>query len=244
MSGTTRRGIYGKEDLLFSENCCEDNSDAPSEYNSLDIDQNNIYLYNSYVHIMAEILNICISEEDFATLKESELISMAKKPVRDNDSCSSTNRAISWFTKCNCAMLTTWRKGKKRQEKDDGNKELLATLRSYGYGVCKATGFYKEAGEERGKENSFLVFNINGDAEAFFQRMFDLSTKYEQDCFLYKEAGEHTPAYLFKTNDTPDDFFGEKRKKRLGPLHIDSDSSDNYSRIGSSKFSFEEKPLN
>lgn len=192
---------------------------------------------------MAEKLNIFISEEDFATLKESDLISLEKRPVRDNDSCSSANRAISWFTKCNCAMLTTWRKGNTRQVKDDGNKELMATLRTYGYGVCKAIGYYKEAGQERGKENSFLVFNINGDEETFFQRMFDLSAKYEQDSFLYKEAGEHTSAYLFKTNDKPDDFFGEKKKKRLGPLHIDSDTSDNYSRIGSSKFSFEEKPL-
>ena len=124
-----------------------------------------------------------------------EIQAVTKAPVVQEDqgwqiipSNASLNRAIYWINKTDCANITAWRSGNKRAINDANNRELQETLRTMGYGVIKLQGFYAEVGQDVSKENSFLVFDQNDDPN-FYENLRMLSEKFDQDCFLYKAAG-------------------------------------------------------
>ena len=147
------------------------------------------------------------------------------------------SRALGWLTKCDCVILTAWRSGKLRKENDDNNRELQLKIRSYGYGVSKVRGCYTEIGKPTTRENSFLVFAKELGDKLFYDRIFELSAHYEQDCFLYKPAGRMETAYLIGTNE---DFISQYgRKKVAGKLRIATMEANEYSRIGSGKICFD-----
>ena len=165
-----------------------------------------------------------------ATPPQAEDLSLNVLPVN-----ASLNRAVYWINKTDCANITAWRVGNKRAVNDANNRELQETLRAMGYGMIKLQGFYAEVGQDVSKENSFLVFDRNNDPD-FYENLYKLSEKFNQDCFLYKPAEEEV-AYLIGTNE---DFIRDNGERvAAGKLHIGSLSAKAYSEIGSGRISFE-----
>ena len=183
-----------------------------------------------------------MSEVDLQTLESIGVIS-----VQNNMETGSTNsnvnlrRAISWLINRDCAMIKAWRKEKKdgtpktRAENDNDNNTLVQKLREYGYGVSKVQGCYAEVGHPLSLENSFLVFDLLNNSKLFFERLFNLSIDFEQDSFLYKEAGETTPAYEIGTRDK----FGMNKRKLAGFLRVDVEAKGAFSKIGYGTIAFE-----
>lgn len=171
-----------------------------------------------------------------------EMQAVTKAPVVQEDqdwqiipSNASLNRAVYWITTTDCANITAWRSGNKRAINDANNRELQETLRALGYGVIKLQGFYAEVGHDVSKENSFLVFDQNDDPN-FYENLYKLSEKFDQDCFLYK-AAEEDIAYLIGTNE---DFIRDNGERvEAGRLRIGNLSAKIYSEIGSGRISFE-----
>ena len=165
-----------------------------------------------------------------ATPPQAEDLSLNVLPVN-----ASLNRAVYWINKTDCANITAWRAGNKRAINDANNRELQETLRAMGYGIIKLQGFYAEVGQDVSKENSFLVFDRNNDPN-FYENLYKLSEKFNQDCFLYK-AAEEDVAYLIGTNE---DFIRDNGERiEAGRLRIGSLSAKAYSEIGSGRISFE-----
>ncbi|SFC45618.1 hypothetical protein SAMN04488494_2162 [Xylanibacter ruminicola] len=165
-----------------------------------------------------------------APTPQAEEIDLSILPVN-----ASLNRAVYWINKTDCANITAWRSGNKRAVNDANNRELQETLRAMGYGIIKLQGFYAEVGHDVSKENSFLVFDQNNDPN-FYENLYKLSEKFNQDCFLYK-AAEEDVAYLIGTNE---DFIRDNGERiEAGRLRIGSLSAKAYSEIGSGRISFE-----
>ena len=126
--------------------------------------------------------------------------------VRTSDNAS-LNRAVYWITTTDCANITAWRSGNKRAINDANNRELQETL----------------------------VFDLNDDPN-FYENLYKLSEKFDQDCFLYK-AAEEDIAYLIGTNE---DFIRDNGERvEAGRLRIGNLSANTYSEIGSGRISFE-----
>ena len=186
-------------------------------------------------------IEILLPEFEIEDLVEVQAVSKAPIFQTEDQNLSilpvnaSLNRAVYWINKTDCANITAWRSGNKRAINDANNKELQETLRAMGYGVIKLQGFYAEVGQDVSKENSFLVFDQNDDPN-FYENLYKLSEKFDQDCFLYK-AAEEDVAYLIGTNE---DFIRDNGERvEVGRLHIGNLSAKTYSEIGSGRISFE-----
>ena len=80
-----------------------------------------------------------------------------------------------------------------------------------------------------------MVFDQNDDPK-FYENLYKLSEKFEQDCFLFKAVDEEV-AYLIGTND---DFIRDNgERKEAGRLRIGNLDAKTYSKIGSGRISFE-----
>ena len=186
-----------------------------------------------------KLIDIRIPEEELGELVQHDILSKgSNKDSILNTSFAinaSLNRAVYWITTTDCANITAWRSGNKRAINDANNRELQETLRAMGYGVIKLQGFYAEVGQDVSKENSFLVFDQNDDPN-FYENLYKLSEKFDQDCFLYK-AAEEDIAYLIGTNE---DFIRDNGERvEAGRLRIGNLSAKTYSEIGSGRISFE-----
>jgi hypothetical protein len=186
-------------------------------------------------------IEILLPEFEIEDLVEVQAVSKAPFSQEEGQDLSilpvnaSLNRAVYWINKTDCANITAWRSGNKRAINDANNRELQETLRAMGYGVIKLQGFYAEVGQDVSKENSFLVFDQNDDPN-FYDNLYKLSEKFDQDCFLYK-AAEEDVAYLIGTNE---DFIRDNGERvEVGRLHIGNLSAKTYSEIGSGRISFE-----
>ena len=148
------------------------------------------------------------------------------------------NRASHWLESTDCAILTAWRTDCSRSQNDSNNSALQSILREKGFGVIKVKGYYAEVGHETSSENSFITFRRPPcTRESFYNTLFNLSKQYNQDCFLYKEAGLGTPAFLIGTNEE----WGMGRKEIIGMFRINEMSPEAYSKIGSGTISFSQK---
>ena len=184
-----------------------------------------------------KLIDIQIPESEIEELLNEKVITKEDVGEETGRSASnaSLNRAVYWITTTDCANITAWRSGNKRAINDANNRILQETLRAMGYGVIKLQGFYAEVGQDVSKENSFLVFDQNDDPK-FYENLYKLSEKFEQDCFLFKAVDEEV-AYLIGTND---DFIKENgERKEAGRLHIGNLDAKTYSKIGSGRISFE-----
>lgn len=183
-----------------------------------------------------------LTEEDIRPLESLGVISIQTSGVGcPVDSNANLRRAVSWLVNCDCAMITAWRKSrpdgtpKTRIENDNDNKTLVQKLRDFGYGVSKVQGCYQEIGHPLSRENSFLVFDLLNDSELFFERIFNLSTLFLQDSFLYKRAGVNTVAYEIGTNEA----FGLNKRKPIGTMRVGVCTEGIFSKIGSGTITFE-----
>ena len=184
-----------------------------------------------------KLIDIQIPESEIEELLNENVITKEDVGEETGRSASnaSLNRAVYWITTTDCANITAWRSGNKRAINDANNRILQETLRAMGYGVIKLQGFYAEVGQDVSKENSFLVFDQNDDPK-FYENLYKLSEKFEQDCFLFKAVDEEV-AYLIGTND---DFIRDNgERKEAGRLRIGNLDAKTYSKIGSGRISFE-----
>ena len=184
-------------------------------------------------------IEIMLPKAEIETLINEQIIYLDKQESSEEGLRSaenaSLNRVVYWINKTDCANITAWRSGNKRAINDANNRELQETLRAMGYGVIKLQGFYAEVGQDVSKENSFLVFDQNDDPN-FYENLYKLSEKFDQDCFLYK-AAEEDIAYLIGTNE---DFIRDNGERvEAGRLRIGNISAKIYSEIGSGRISFE-----
>ncbi len=195
---------------------------------------------------ISEQLIIQLKEHEIEELEDKEVIQLQlsdeiRKMAETEDGnfailpcyCS-LNRTVSWFNAKDCAILTAWRNGKVRKTNDDNNRKLQAQLRDLGYGVTKITGWYPEKDKELARENSFLAINLN-DEYSFRDNIFQLSERYEQDCFLYKKAGYDTPAVYVYTNDD----CGKGKVKLVGRLRIGNLDAEAFSQVKTGRITFE-----
>jgi len=194
------------------------------------METNNSFQFESLIEIQ-------IPESEIEELLNEKVIT--KEDVGEvtgrSASNASLNRAVYWINKTDCANITAWRSGNKRAINDANNRILQEALRAMGYGVIKLQGFYAEVGQDVSKENSFLVFDQNNDPN-FYENLYKLSEKFEQDCFLFKAVDEEV-AYLIGTND---DFIRDNgERKEAGRLRIGNLDAKIYSKIGSGRISFE-----
>ena len=135
---------------------------------------------------------------------------------------SSINRMLHWLIDCDCALITAfrnelkdvrdekltylgsdndWQLGKKftHEENMKKNKDLLANLLLYGYGVAKIKGAYPEGMANENSEESYLVVNRNNDDD-FLDKILNLGEFYNQDSVYYKAKGD-TRGSLIGTNN-------------------------------------------
>ncbi|MBO4721743.1 MAG: hypothetical protein J5629_02290 [Muribaculaceae bacterium] len=170
------------------------------------------------------------------SLPGSTIIELVKKDAIVEPLFHGISRAGYWLMNNDCAILTTWRADKKREQKNEDNRKLVADLRELGYGVKKIRGCYVNSNNEINKENSFLVINFSDNSDNFFDAIFRFSENYQQECFLYKSKDDET-AYLVGTSD---EFkYGRGKIVAAGTLHINNMSAENFSLIGSGQISFE-----
>ena len=209
-------------------------------YNLLD-DVNDVRPDGGYDAFIEDI-TLQLPQEEIESMEDQEAICQTgDAEITDNegnlipqsDPCS-VARAVSWFNTKDCAILTAWRNGKARKTNDDNNRKLQQQLREFGYGVIKITGWYPEKNKELARENSFLTVNLNEKTD-FRDNIYKLSECYEQDCFLYKEAGYDTPAIYVYTNDD----CGKGKVKLIGRLHIDNMDAEAFSQIKTGRITFE-----
>lgn len=186
---------------------------------------------------MIPSFEILISEEDFNFMQESGKIC---KPAEDRTGLNTNAnfaRALSWITNNECAMITAWRQKDSddvkvvRKVNEENNRQLVNSLREYGYGVIKSLGWYQEEGNQLAREYSYLVFNHRNDGSEFFNRMKSLAERFSQDSFLYKRPGAREQAYLY--------FISNNEPKAIGFINFESvDQSEDHSMIGHHPFVF------
>ena len=190
---------------------------------------------------LIEDISIELPQEEIESLEEQEVLGSIEDIDRFNDKgefvgaerCS-VQRVVNWFNTRDCAILTAWRQGKGRKKNDEDNQVLQRKLRDLGYGVTRITGWYAEKDKELSRENSFLTVNLNEEKD-FRDNIFKLSEEYDQDSFLYKEAGHDTPAVYVYTNDA----YGKGKVKLLGRLRIGNMDAETYSQIKAGRITFE-----
>ena len=162
-------------------------------------------------------LRVELPEEIFNLFEDLSKEHFYKGSERNNDTNAGISRAMHWFEKCDCAILTAWRKNEKTKERNkENNRTLQQTLRRNKYGVIKVRGYYPEIGSNLSREESFFSVNFERSTDEFFSDIRILSETYNQDCFLFKKAGADEKAFLYGTNEE----FGKGRREYLGELQI------------------------
>lgn len=180
-------------------------------------------------------IDIFLNEELISALRSRNLLCRVREPQGASNFNAGINRVVHWMVKCNCAILSGWRRDNTREENDRNNRYLQREIRRHGFGVIKVRGHYAEVGNASGTENSFLVFDVTGENPAlFYETIRALSAQFHQDCFLYKEAGRGEQAYLVGTNEG----FGRDRRIPQGTLCIGSPESGAYTSVKGGGFFF------
>jgi len=175
-----------------------------------------------------------------------------KNKIATANQKSSPNRIVSWMNQYDIACLTAFRDVFKNstpntkddrpqeladKEKVERNRELKASLLSFGYGVTNIQGNHIENygtinAVDLG-DNGFFVVNLKNDPN-FKQHIFELSEYYNQDSFLFKSRGSDE-AHIIGTNYGENPGYGKAAS--IGKLYVNVDN-EFISREGSASFSF------
>lgn len=199
-------------------------------------------LQQAYEPITKEVLGKLMSRRDG--------VERPKVMFPPNDGVTFDARlAESGFLQRNCAILTAYRAknqdGSIRSDKDNkkNNAKLKAELTENGMGIIPVDGCFREAHEkEASHESSFFVYDDGKhNAREFFTKLYQLSEKYEQDCFLYKSAGMTRTAFLISTNEDSRKADGDI--KLAGQLYLNLPPVGPYTNLDKGRFTFMvEKP--
>lgn len=111
--------------------------------------------------------------------------------------------AEAGFLRHDCGILTAFRSNRKKAENVSENDKLEKELQDYGIKYKVVIGWFKESQSKKAtKEDSFFVYDDGPEnTSLFFERLYLLSEKYQQDCFLFKKAGFSRTAFLVNTNE-------------------------------------------
>lgn len=124
------------------------------------------------------------------------------------------------------------------------NSILKACLLKLGYGVTSLDGKYAEAGEMfPGKETSYFVVNISDDSN-FYNNLFKLSEKFNQDSFLYKPIDTINGTLVGTNNAQRNEEFkipGYNQTINVGEFHPNGFEGA-LSKIGNHIFQFRLNP--
>lgn len=150
---------------------------------------------------------------------------------------SSFKRVIDNILNNEIAVVTAFRGSYPKKENRERNRELFHALLRAGYNVTKLDGVYienyKQSNAALCDEDSFLVVNDKNDKN-FYDNLFKLSAKYDQDSFLYKGKDEEI-GVLVGTNDTG--FPGYGNTEPAGKLKTDIEN-EFMSRLKNKGFAF------
>lgn len=186
-----------------------------------------------------DIKSSCITKV-IINLPEEDLQEAGKFQIVPEGLSDGLNRAHSWLIRSDCAILSAWRGCYTRKENDLRSKELQSTLRQLGYGVFNVRGCYAELGKDVTKENSFIIYPLNEESSANFKSdINELSTKYDQDCFIYKEADIESHAFLIGTNND----FGIGTTIDIGTIRLNNPKAENFTQAGHGTIAFLRGPV-
>ena len=185
---------------------------------------------------MADPFELLLPGDELSKLEELVIIEKEQVKKGPSDSFGGLSRALSWLSKCDCAILTGWRKENLRRDNDENNRAIVRTLREKGYGLCRCRGYYPESGRTIDVENSFFVFDHNHTGNDFFESIKSLAERFNQDSFLFIEA-DGGKRFLYGTND----YFGRGKIEYLGSLHIGAMESECFTRFGNKEMVFRGK---
>lgn len=177
-------------------------------------------------------LRVELPEEIFTLFEQISQDHFYEGPERNNDNNLGISRALYWFEKCDCAILSACRNEEEmtKRKNQERNKELCNALRRNKYGVISVKGYYSEKDNGFTRETSYLTVNFEKSSEDFFRDIRGFSENYKQDCFLFKKAGKDEKAFLYGTNDD----FGRGRREMLGEFQVKAvpPGRKNSTRIG------------
>jgi len=107
------------------------------------------------------------------------------------------------FLKYTCAIFTAFRGGYTLEQNIGRNERLKADMDALGLKYRPVTGCYREADWEYASiEYCYFVSNVSGLSDKeFFEKVYQLSAKYDQDSLLYKRAGINRTAFLVATTE-------------------------------------------
>lgn len=197
-----------------------------------------------YNELMSRYSRISVS-----TIKEvlAGIVKVSSKKVnfkKDKTLSPSLDEAEDAFKKFNCAIFTAFRGGYTLEENMHRNTLLKADMESLGMIFRPVNGCYREADWDYPcVEYCYFVFDDEkADNFAFFQKVYQLSAKYDQDSFLYKRSGINRTAFLVATtNAGRRDLKGDI--KFAGQLYLDVPDVDAWTDCSDGRFAFQLKGM-
>lgn len=154
------------------------------------------------------------------------------------------DEAVKMFKEYNCIIFTAFRGGYTLEQNLARNAMLKADMQELGLKFRPVTGCYREANwEYPNVEYCFFVNNIdNNEEKAFFHKVFRLSEKYDQDSFLYKQAGINCVAFLVaSTNAGRTDLNGDI--SFAGQLFLGVPDVEAWTDCRDGRFAFQRKGM-
>lgn len=148
------------------------------------------------------------------------------------------------FRSYNCAIFTAFRGGNTLEENLGRNEQLKADMMDCGLAFRPVRGCYREADWEYANvEYCFFVYHTEEDGNfTFFEKVFRLSAKYDQDSFLYKRAGINRSAFLVATTEAGRGDL-EGNIKFAGQLHMDVPDVEAWTDCSDGRFAFQLKGM-
>lgn len=144
------------------------------------------------------------------------------------------------FKKFNCVIFTAFRGCFTLTENLARNARLKADMESLGMTFRPVNGCYREADWDYPcVEYCYFVYDAEkSDNFAFFQKAYQLSSKYDQDSFLYKRSGINKAAFLVATTDAGRaDLKGDI--KFAGQLYLDVPNVEAWTDCADGRFAFQ-----
>lgn len=143
-----------------------------------------------------------------------------------------------------CAIFTAFRGGFTLEENLARNASLKADMEKRGMKYRPVNGCYREADWEYPcVEYCYFVYSdAQQDALTFFEQVYQLSAKYEQDSFLYKRVGLNRSAFLVATTEAGrKDLHGDI--KYAGLLHLNVPDVEAWTDCSDGRFAFQLKGM-
>ena len=148
------------------------------------------------------------------------------------------------FKRFNCAIFTAFRGGFTLEENKARNALLRVDLEKAGMAFRPVDGCYREADWEYPCiEYCYFVYDAVGtESYSFFEKVYQLSAKYDQDSFLYKRGGVNRTAFLVATTDAGRGDLGADIKF-AGQLYMDVPDVEAWTDCSDGRFAFRLKGM-